>query len=454
VAEAINHMRGLKSTLALLVVLIGLGAYIYFVTWKQEDNPASKQEKVFQTFDAADVQEVKVTSESGDVTTVKKDGAAWQIVQPVQTTAAESEVTGITSALGNLEIVRVIDENPSDVAEYGLAKPRVEIEYKASKGSGKLQLGEKTATGANMYARRNDEPRVFLVAEYQNGALNKSTFDLRDKGLIKIERDKVEGVEVNAGGKIFQFEKKGTDWKLAKPLVASADSGSVEGLVGRVETAQMKSIVADAATPADLKKYGLEKPDVLVTLNVGSARANLALGAKADDESVYARDLSKPMVVTVDKSLAEDLKKPVDDYRRKDAFDFRAFTAMHAEFTRNGQTVVFDRVKGQGENAQDTWKRVSPNPADVDKSKMDSFLAGLADIRATSFTDSTAKTGLDKPALAAFVKFDEGAAKEERVTFGQTGSDVYFTRSGEPGAAKIEAEKFNEAIKALDELSK
>jgi hypothetical protein len=304
-----------------------------------------------------------------------------------------------------------------------------------------------------MYARRNDEKRVFLIADYQNGALNKSTFDLRDKSLMKVERDKVEAVEVNAGGTTTQFEKRGGDWKITKPLAATADSGSVEGLVGRVESAQMKSIVTNEPAAADLKKYGLEKPDVQVTLNMGSARATLAIGGKADDDSVYARDLSKPLVATVDKSLVEDLKKPVDDYRRKDAFDFRAFTATHAEFTRNGQTIVFDRVKGQGENAQDTWKRVSPNPGDVDKSKMDSFLAGLADIRATSFTESTAKTGLDKPALTAFVTFDEGK-RDERVAFGQSGSDVYFSRPGEPGAAKIEAEKFNEAIKALDELSR
>jgi hypothetical protein len=163
--------------------------------------------------------------------------------------------------------------------------------------------------------------------------------------------------------------------------------------------------------------------------------------------------MSKPAVVTVETSLADDLKKPADDYRRRDAFDFRAYNADRAEFTRSGQTVVFERVKGQGENAQDSWRRVSPAAGDVDKAKMDSLLAGLADIRATSFTESTAKTGLDAPSLAVFVKFEDNK-KEERVTFGQSGSDVYFVRPGEPGAAKIEAEKYTEAIKALDELSK
>jgi hypothetical protein len=159
------------------------------------------------------------------------------------------------------------------------------------------------------------------------------------------------------------------------------------------------------------------------------------------------------MVVTVDKSLAEDLKKTVEDYRRKDAFEFRAFNATRAEFTRGNQTVAFERVKGQGENAVDSWKRVSPTAADADKSKVESLLAGLADIRAVSFVDSTAKTGLDKPDLTVVVKFEEGK-KEERVSFGKSGADVYALIPGQPGAGKIEAEKFDEANKALDELSK
>ena len=35
------RMRGLRSTIALLVVLAGLGAYIYFVTWKKPDTDST-----------------------------------------------------------------------------------------------------------------------------------------------------------------------------------------------------------------------------------------------------------------------------------------------------------------------------------------------------------------------------------------------------------------------------
>ena len=59
------------------------------------------------------------------------------------------------------------------------------------------------------------------------------------------------------------------------------DATQVEGMVGRLQTLAMKSIVALDAPDADLAKYGLDKPAVTATVGAGSARAALAIG-KAD----------------------------------------------------------------------------------------------------------------------------------------------------------------------------
>jgi len=447
-------MRGLRSTIALLVVLVGLGAYIYFVASKKTDD-TPKQERLFATVEADKINEVKVKSATGDVTSVQKDGGAWKIVSPISAPASESEMSSLTNAVSQVDIVRVVDENPGDLKDFGLEPPSIEIDFKSTDGkpSGTLLVGAKTATGGNLYARRGDQKRVVLIAGFQEGGLNKSTFDLRDKTVVKFDRSKVDGIDINSEGKTVEFAKGPTDWRMTKPLAARADNGLLDGLVGRVESAQMKSYVTATPTAADLKKYGLDKPATSVNVHLGSARATLLLGNKAEDGSVYAKDGSKPDVVTVDNALAEDARKKADDYRRKDLFEFRAFNATHVEFTRNGQTVVLDRVKGPGEGTPDTWHRTSPAPGDADRAKVETLLAGLADVRATSFTDSKSQTGLDAPVLTVVAKFDEGK-KEERVTFGKHGADVFASRPDEPGAAKIETEKFDEAIKALDEISK
>jgi uncharacterized protein DUF4340 len=449
-------MRGLWSTLGLAVVLAGLGAYIYFVTLK---TPAAdtgpKKEKVFAALEPDKIEELKVLSAAGDATTVKKQGSAWQLTQPIAAAAADSEVSGITSALGQIEITRVIDENPTNLNDYGLSNPRIEIDFKASgdKDYRKLFVGEKSPTGGDLFARRNDDKKVFLIPAFQETTFNKTTFDLREKSVLKFDREKVDGLDVDAGGKQLVIAKDGGDWKITKPVQTRADFGSVEGLVGRLQTVQMKSIASDNATPADLKKYGLDKPAVTVNLNAGSTKATLLIGGKAADNTVYARDVSKPAVVTLESALVDELKKSADDYRRKDIFEFRPFNANRVELTRNGQTAVFEKVKGQGDTAPDKWRRVSPTAGDLDKDKVDSLLSKLSNMRATSFAESTAKTGLDKPALTVSVKFDDGK-KEEKAAFGQAGSDVYVSRPAEAGAAKVDATDFNEAIKSLDELSK
>ena len=123
------------------------------------------------------------------------------------------------------------------------------------------------------------------------------------------------------------------------------------------------------------------------------------------------------------------------------------------EFTRDGKTVAFERVKAK-DGAADTWKRVSPTPADADEGQ-----DRIAPDRAwpTSAPSRSRRretnTGLDSPVLTVVAKFDEGK-KEERVTFRQEREATCYAATVDPGAAKIEASRLDEALKTLDELSK
>lgn len=449
-------MRGLRSTILLIVVLGGLGAYIYFVTWKKPESTDidTKQEKLFAALQADKIDELKVKSSSGDTTTLKKSADGWQLLTPVASRADEGVVTSITSNLASTNVTRVVEDKATDLKSYGLDNPRIDIAFKApgDKDYRHLLVGEKSPAG-DLFAKRSDDAKVLLIPASEEAPFNRSTFDLRDKALLRFDREKVDGFDVAAGGKELHFAKAGGDWTITKPLETRADFSTVESLLSKLEGLQMKSIVTQEPTTADLKKYGLDKPDASVNVNVGSARATLTIGGKSEDGGLYVRDASKPAVMTVDPTILDDLKKGADDFRRKDIFEFRAFDAMHVEFTRNGQTTAFDRIKGQGDKP-DTWRRQGAK-ADLELDKMDGVLSKLANIRATSFVDAKAKTGLDSPALTVFVKFTAGSgSKEERVSFGKNGSDTFATLQGTPGAGKIESADFDDVVKALDEISK
>src|SRR5262249_44768685 len=148
-------MKGLRSTIALLVVLAGLGAYIYFVSWKQPSaaDSGKKQDKVFASVTSDKIDEIKITPASGDAATGKKEGGVWEGTQPVAASADDAEVSGITNAVSTADIVRVVDENPASLNDYGLSNPRIEVAFKGAgdKDYHRLFLGEKTPTGGDVF---------------------------------------------------------------------------------------------------------------------------------------------------------------------------------------------------------------------------------------------------------------------------------------------------------------
>ena len=82
-------MRGGRSFLILLVVALGLGAYIYFVESKREPSSttaAVKKDKVFSV-NSATFDDLEIRAVSGETTTLKKKNALWEIVAPEAMTA-------------------------------------------------------------------------------------------------------------------------------------------------------------------------------------------------------------------------------------------------------------------------------------------------------------------------------------------------------------------------------
>lgn len=445
-------MGRLWSTIALVVVLAGLGAYIYFIDSKRPAGGVEEKQKVFAV-EADKIQEITIKS-ADETSTLRKVDGTWKMTAPVESDVDQSEISSLTSNLATLEVNRVIEENAANLGEFGLAAPRIEVSFKGENGvAGQLHLGDKTATQSDLYAVKPGEKRVFVISAFQESTFAKKPFDLRDKRVLKFERDKVDSVEIAQDGPLaIQLARSGSDWVVKQPVQARGDYSAIEGLMTKLSSANMTKLVEPSApAPAVLAKYGLDKPAATVTLGAGSARATLALG-KEEDGAVYGRDESRGMVFTVDPTLATDLKKPVDEYRDKDLFEFRNFNAARIRIVRGSDAYEFQKVAGTGENAAEKWQRVATGgeASDLDAVKMDDLLSKLTGLRAQSFTNTMQGTGLDKPALVISASYDQG--KFERVRVAKPAADAFAAREGEGGAAKLDATAYDDVIKALDAL--
>jgi hypothetical protein len=436
-------MRGLKSTIALLVILIGLGAYIFFVERDREIEDPNAKPKAYATLNVDQIEEVQVRNASGETTRVQKIGDDWQIVEPVKADADDGVVGTVTSNVGTLEVQRVVDENPGDLAQYGLNPARIEVGFrlKDQKDFQRLLVGDKTPTGGDLFAKRADENRVFLVSSFLDSIFNKTPFELRDKVVLKFDRDKAEGIEVTTGSNTVQFTRNGTDWRIVKPIAARADYATTEGLLTRLSSTNMLKVVNEDG--GDLAMYGLDRPTATASALIGSSRASLLIGRMSDDGGFYAKDSSRPMVFTVEQALVTDLQKNIVEFRRKDLFDARSFSANRVELRRGDATTTLEKTETGGQAA---WKTAS---GQMETAKVEDALTKLSSLRADAF-EPAAHASLKSPVLAVTIRFDDN--KTETVTFGRTGNDVYASRGDEPGAARVMSALFDEAMKAADAL--
>ena len=431
------------STIGAVVVLLLLGGYIYYYEWDTPAAGGEDKEKAFASVQSDAIEEIQIKPANGDASRATKTDAGWQLVEPGKAEADPSELSAVTSNLSSLEVQRVVDENPTDLSRYGLNPPRVDVAFrlKGEKNFRHLLLGEKTPTGSDLYAKLQDGKRVFLVSSFLDNTFNRTPFDLRDKSILEFDREKVDSVELASGATTIQFQRSGTDWKIAKPIAARGDYGSIEAVVTRLSSGQMQRIVAPDA--GDLKQYGLDRPAVTAAVNSGSARAALLLG-KTEGGSVYAKDASRPMVFAVEESLATDLKKEIGEFRRKDVFDFRSFNATRVEIKRGAEAYAFEKTKDK--DGKEIWKNAAGQNADT--TKMEDLLTKLSNLRAQSF-EAAAHAALKSPELVVTATYD---GKTETAQFGRAGTDVYASRSDETGSAKLETTPYEDALKALDAL--
>jgi hypothetical protein len=441
-------MRGLMSTVVLGLILVGLGAYIFFVESKNPAPGTTQNDKVFAV-ESGQVNEVRLTSAGQTSVLVKKD-AGWQLTEPETADADTTEASSLATNISSMEETRVVDENAADLAPYGLAEPRLKIAFKAEGDkSGEVHLGDKTPTQSDVYAMKPGTKKVFLVSSYLETTFDKKPFDLRDKRVVKFERDKVDTLVVSRGKDSIRLKREGSDWNVEQPIAGRGDYTAIEGLLTRLSTAGMTEIVDSNAT--DLKKYGLDQPGMTITIGSGSSQAALDISDAAGDKP-HARDRSRPLVFTLDTTLADDLKKPFDQYHKKDLFDSRPFGMDKVRVTRNtdGTAKTWEFAKIKRDNA-DVWQ-IAPEggqAADVDRPKLDDLLNKLTDLKMGALVDDKRQTGLASPILNIGVSYDSG--KFERVRIGRAGSQHYGNREGEQATGEVTAASVEAALKALDE---
>jgi hypothetical protein len=256
------------------------------------------------------------------------------------------------------------------------------------------------------------------------------------KPIFTFKQEEVSALTLTRGGETLTLEKRGTAWRLTRPLDSTADERAVEALLGSLSFGRISKIipVTPPESPEKLKAYGLDAPVVMLEIKLKSGVAHrLRLGAKDFMGSdVYAVVDSTHNVALLPGDVLTSADKPLLEFR-----DRRIILLDEEDLVRI-------RVKNEhgtlvaAKNAEGKWLVAEPGELKGKEVETDRVLNGLRQARAEAILDSPVpaeRARLARPAIEVELSAKDGTAA--KVDFSGGKGDVLVRSSIGPALFKV-----------------
>lgn len=453
-----QKMRSLVTLLALAVIGGGIGLYAWFgVHVAQEEEQKAKQQaaKLFD-FDKSKVKRIVVTAKGQTTTVVPGEGQRWNVVSPVTAAADKPTVDALVERMAQLSSKSVVEEKAQDLAKYGLDSPKLRVTLQLEDGKELVfRAGEENQFDNSVYVLAGDSGDVILAEGNFKWALEKDTFDLREKRVVPFDDPDVAAMQVTAGARRYSLKKGDDGWQLASG--DRADETTVNRLLSTLRNLRANRFDTDTIGPGDAARYGFDQPagEVVLTSNDG-VRVTVTFGQTEEDGVTrhWARRADATFVAEINSLALDDLKVSDFDLRDKSVLRFENDQVHALRMTVGGETFTVQRTK-TGDDPGDAWSFEGGGA--TKKWKVNSLLTTLRNLKAAAFTEQhardLAKYGLDAPTKTVTL-LGEGGQEIGTLLVGQESDDkVYVKTAASNRVMEVEKSRLSELPSKREDLA-
>jgi hypothetical protein len=439
-----------KGTLVLLIIVLALGAYVYFYEIKggEQREKAKESENQVWKIEEKNIQQIDLIS-AGEQITALRQGGKWVLTAPRQLDADSDELSHLAGSASNVRREGVVEQNATDLAKFGLAPAQSGLKLKTQDGKEYgIDFGSNNPSGNFAYAAIPGQKAVFLIPTNTVEAFKKKLDDLRDHSVLSFQQPEAQSLAIkSAKGDVDLIKDSNDRWWFKGAEKRAADSPQVRGMLNALSLGKLKEFFNDS--PEDYADLGFGKPLIDVSLTYGKDRAikHLVIGAEksklrkkaskdaanklpeAAPEMYLAKDDSRPDLFFVEKDAVEKLLVPPDALRDKSLASIQRWDvdSIMLTNTKGG----FNFVKTGGE-----WFLASPKK----KAKWD-VVSGILDVMekpVKGWVDkpsSLQNYGLDNPKIHVVLK--QGANILADCSFGKASKDGIYAQVKGDSAVKV-----------------
>lgn len=418
-------------TLLMLIVLAGLGSYLYLVEFpaKQREEKQESEQKHILPFPETAITGLSITTAQGPIEFKLAEPGKWSIVAPLQTDADHREVQSLIRALVTGTVTRTVEEQATQLAPFGLEQPVTTLTITAGTQQETISIGDSGPLSNTLYVLRASDRRVLLTNLAPKNFINKSLMTFRRKELLRFVQNDVERVRLTYPTTeivIYNMtkDKPKPSWRIRYPIEAEADQNEVRSLMFRLEDLKALGII-NPGPERDAVAKTLTTPKVKVTLHTttGDQSVRLYQPAPQSGEAIAEIAADGPLY-RINPALIKDLTKELFNLQDKRllGLDYTDI-AMLSVKTRDQQYVLINQT-GEWTIEDQSNEKVSQEAADLFVSRV----ANLpAEERVMKQSAPLAPYGLLAPA-AEFVATGKDGKTTGKLTLGnQTDNLLYAT---------------------------
>lgn len=341
----------------------------------------------------------------------------WLIVDPVVSVADSGSVTTFLENLRTLTWSKLISEDGGKLASYSLDPEKVKITLyqKGKKGPALvLRIGDINTAATGFFLQSSAKPRVvladmkldYLKTRTLTSWRKKEVVDFSDSDLVK----KITVVTANGKKKnrVTVERTSGKNWKMTAPIQARADSEAVERFFNELRSIRAEAFSAESANK-NAKQFGLDRPDVRVTLYFGEKEQARELiigkeGVGDSEKTVPLRRTDLAQVFHVSRYMKANLSKDFQAWVAKNPFDLKKDRLTRVEIKHLGQEL--DLFK-----KDDLWEAAKPAGLDLDQKRVATLLSQIVGLKGKEYLGK--KRAPEKKEGALYIALTEGERKRE-----------------------------------------
>jgi hypothetical protein len=212
----------------------------------------------------------------------------WEVVVPIRAAADDEIVNELVKQVRTMRATAILDMGKAEkLATLKRLKAEITLRTGAQSVSVRFYLpfGEEAA-----YAVTTPEAPLYQVDRQNVLQFEKSLFDLRDKRVVQVKRETIQGLRVARPDGGYQLTKRGDEWLYKEQPLSKEASTKLNKFLDALWQAKVEKIAGDSASA--WPKLGLDVGAITITLFSGDNSAIqpvVVMLGKKEGELLYLR---------------------------------------------------------------------------------------------------------------------------------------------------------------------